>query len=110
MGEVQNEPSIIVGQPKECPHLRHSRWRFPIQELLHFVGVHRDCFRRNHVTQEWDFHDSELTFAELEVQLMLSQTVKYISEVIFMVFHTLQIYQNVINEHDDELVQLQHEN
>jgi hypothetical protein len=36
--------------------------------------------------------------------------VKYISEVIFMLFHTLQIYQNVINEHDDELVQLQHEN
>jgi hypothetical protein len=27
-----------------------------------------------------------------------------------MFFHTLRIYQNVINEHHDELVQLQHEN
>jgi hypothetical protein len=27
-----------------------------------------------------------------------------------MFFHTLRIYQNVINEHHDKLVQLQHEN
>jgi ATP sulfurylase len=27
-----------------------------------------------------------------------------------MFFHTLQIYQNVINKHHDKLVQLQHEN
>jgi hypothetical protein len=41
------------------------------------------------VTQEWDFLDPELALAELSVQLMLSQTLKYNSEVIFMFFHTL---------------------
>jgi hypothetical protein len=40
------------------------------------------------VTQEWYFLDPELTLAELGVQLMLSQTLKYNSEVIFMIFHT----------------------
>jgi hypothetical protein len=62
------------------------------------------------VTQEWDLLDPELTFAELGIQLMLSQSLEYNSEVIFMFFHTLRMYQNVINEHHNELVQLRHEN
>jgi hypothetical protein len=62
------------------------------------------------MTQEWYFFGPELALAELGVQLMLSQTLKYNSEVIFMIFHTLRLYQNVINEHHDELVQLRHEN
>jgi hypothetical protein len=44
------------------------------------------------MTQEWYFLDPELTLAELGVQLMISQMLKYNSEVIFMFFHTLQIY------------------
>jgi hypothetical protein len=57
------------------------------------------------MTHELDFLDPELAFAELGIQLMLSQTLKYNSEVIFMLFHTLWIYQNVINEHHDKLYQ-----
>jgi hypothetical protein len=41
------------------------------------------------MTHELDFLDPELAFAELGIQLMLSQTLKYNSEVIFMLFHTL---------------------
>jgi hypothetical protein len=55
------------------------------------------------VTQEWYFLDSELALAELGVQLVLSQALKYDSKVFF---HTLRIYQNVINEHHEKLVQL----
>jgi hypothetical protein len=62
------------------------------------------------VTQEWYLLDPEPTLAELGVQLMLSQTLKYNSEVIFKFFHTLRMYQNVVNEHYDELVQLWLEN
>jgi hypothetical protein len=62
------------------------------------------------VTQEWDFLDLELTLTELGIQMMLLQTLKYNSELIFMFFHTLRIYQNVINKHHNELVQLRHEN
>jgi hypothetical protein len=58
------------------------------------------------MTQEWYFLDPELALAKLGIQLMLSQALKYNSDVIFMFFHTLQIYQNVVNEHHDELVQL----
>jgi hypothetical protein len=62
------------------------------------------------MTQEWYLLDPELAFAELGILLMLSQSLKHNSEVIFMFFHTLRIYQNVVNENHDELVQLWHEN
>jgi hypothetical protein len=44
------------------------------------------------MAQEWHFLDLELTLAELSVQLVLSQLLKYNSEVIFMFFHTLRIH------------------
>jgi hypothetical protein len=56
------------------------------------------------------FLDPELVLTELGIELVLSQTLKYNSEVFFKFFHTLQMYQNVVNEHHDELVQLRHEN
>jgi hypothetical protein len=62
------------------------------------------------VTQEWDLLDPELALAKLGMRLVLSQMLKYDSEVFFMFFHTLRIYQNVMNEHHDKLVQLRHEN
>jgi hypothetical protein len=46
------------------------------------------------VTQEWDFHDPELAFAEIGIQLMLSQSLKQNSEVIFMLFHALPYWSN----------------
>jgi hypothetical protein len=42
-----------------------------------------------HITQEWYLLDPELAFVELDVQLMLSQLLKYNKEVIFMFLHTL---------------------
>jgi hypothetical protein len=101
---------IIASQSKETSYLGHRRWRLPFQDLLHLAGVHRDSFRGNHVTQEWYFLDPELALAKLGVQLVLSWLLMYNSEVFFMFFHTLRIYQNVINEYHDKLVQLWHEN
>jgi hypothetical protein len=58
------------------------------------------------MTQEWYLLDPKLALTELGVQLVLSETLKDNSEVFFVFFHTLQIYQNVINEHYDKLAQL----
>jgi hypothetical protein len=41
------------------------------------------------MTQERYFLDPKLKLAELGIQLVLSQTLKYNSEVFFMPFHTL---------------------
>jgi hypothetical protein len=83
---------IIASQPKETSYLRHRRWRLPLQDLFHLARVHRDSFSLNHVAQECHFLDPELALAKHGVQLVLSQLLKYNSEVIFMFFHTLQIH------------------
>jgi hypothetical protein len=44
------------------------------------------------MTQEWYFLDPELALAELGIELVLSQPLKYNSEVFFMFSHTLQIH------------------
>jgi hypothetical protein len=41
------------------------------------------------MAQEWHFLNPELALAEFGVQLVVSQSLKYNSEVIFMFFHTL---------------------
>jgi hypothetical protein len=41
------------------------------------------------VTQEWHFIDPELTLAELRIKLVVSQSLKHDSQMLFMFFHTL---------------------
>jgi hypothetical protein len=61
------------------------------------------------MTQEWFFLDLELTLAKLGVKLVLSQLLKYNSDLFFVFFHNLQIYKNVVNEYHDKLVQFWYE-
>jgi hypothetical protein len=52
----------------------------------------------------------ELTLAKLRIQLMITQSLKYNVEMLFMHFPTLKKDQDVINEDHNKLVQLFHEN
>jgi hypothetical protein len=61
------------------------------------------------VTQELNFSQTELTLAELCILLMITQSLKYNAEVLFMLL-TLRKDQDVINEDHNKLVQLFHEN
>jgi hypothetical protein len=56
-----------------------------------------------HVTQELYLLDPELTVAKL---LMVSQSLEHDSE---MLFRTLQVHKDVVNEYHDKLVHLFHE-
>jgi hypothetical protein len=62
------------------------------------------------VTQELNFGQLELTLAELHIQLMITQSLKYNAEMLFVLFPTLRKDQDAINEDHDKLVQLFHEN
>ena len=46
----------------------------------------------------------ELTLAELGIQLMLSKYLQGKSQMLFMFFLGLRVYENVINEYYDERV------
>jgi hypothetical protein len=62
------------------------------------------------MTHELNFDQPELTLAELRIQLMITQSLKYNAEMLFMLFLTLRKDQDVVDEDHDKLVQLFHEN
>jgi hypothetical protein len=62
------------------------------------------------VTQEWYFINIELALAELGIQLVLMQSLKHDMKMFFIFFHTLLVYQNIINEDHGKLIQLRNEN
>jgi hypothetical protein len=61
------------------------------------------------VTQEQNFTQSELTLAVLQVELMITRSLKHNAEMPFMLFLVLRKDQDVINEDHNKLVQLCHE-
>jgi hypothetical protein len=62
------------------------------------------------MTQELNFAQPELTLAELRTKLIITQSLKHNAEMILMIFLTLRKDQDVINEDQNKLVQLFHEN
>jgi hypothetical protein len=100
---------IVASQAKKASDLMHSPWQLPIQHLSNLAWIHGYSLRRYHVTQELNFGQSELTLAELCILLMITQSLKYNAEVLFMLL-TLRKDQDVINEDHNKLVQLFHEN
>jgi hypothetical protein len=56
-----------------------------------------------------NFLRPESTLAELDIELMVSKSLQNNSEMLRILFFTLGIDQDVINEDHDKLVQLRHE-
>jgi hypothetical protein len=56
-----------------------------------------------------NFLQPESTLAELDIELMVSKSLQNNSEMLRILFFTLGIDQDVINEDHDKLVQLRHE-
>jgi hypothetical protein len=81
-----------------------------MQHLSNLARIHGYSLRRYHVTQELNFGQPKLALAELRMQLMITQSLKYNAERPFMLFLTFRKDQDVIYEDHDKLVQLFHEN
>jgi hypothetical protein len=62
------------------------------------------------VTQEWNFAQLELIVAELHIELVITQSLKHNTKMLFMFFLALRKDQDVVNKDHDNLVQLFHEN
>jgi hypothetical protein len=62
------------------------------------------------VAQELNFSQPKLALTELRIQLMITQSLKYNAEMLFILFLTLRKDRDVINEDHNKLAQLFHEN
>jgi hypothetical protein len=61
------------------------------------------------MSKKQNFLQSESTLVELGIELMVSKSLQNNSEMLRMLFFTLEIDQYVVNEDHDKLVQLRHE-
>jgi hypothetical protein len=84
----------------------HSPWWLPIRYLSNLARIHGLSFYD--MTQELNFTQPELTLAELRIKLMITQSLKHNTKILFMLFHRKE--QDVINEDHNKLVHLFHEN
>jgi hypothetical protein len=61
------------------------------------------------MSKKRNFLHPESSLAKLDIELMVSKSLQNNSEILHMLFFTLGIDQDVINEDHDKLVQLWHE-
>jgi hypothetical protein len=60
-------------------------------------------------SKKWNFLQPESTLAEFDIELMVLKPLQNNVEMSRMLFFTLKIDQDVVNEDHDKLVQLRHE-
>jgi hypothetical protein len=86
----------------------HGGRRLPIQHILNLARIYRHTLRGQNMSQELNSIQPKLTLAELSVQLVLSQPGQDGAEMPCMLFFTLGINQDVVDENYYKLIQLRH--
>jgi hypothetical protein len=81
----------------------------PIHDLLHFARIHGDTILGDSVTQEFHTIQPELTFGELSIEFVISQSLQDNTKMLHMLGFALGINENIIDEDHYELVQFIHE-
>jgi hypothetical protein len=84
-------------------------WETSNKILLNFAWVDCNTLCGDDMSKKWNFLQPESTLAELGIELMVSKSLQNNSEMLCMLFFTLGIDQDIINEDHDKLVQLWHE-
>jgi hypothetical protein len=89
--------------------LRYRSWRLPIKYFLNLAWVDCNTLRGDDMSKKRNFFQTESTLDEFGIELMVPKSLQNNVEMSCMLFFTLGIDQDVINEDHDKLVQLRHE-
>jgi hypothetical protein len=76
---------------------------------MNLAWINYNTLSGDDMSKKQNFLQPESTLAELGIELMVTKSLQNSSEMLCMLFFTLGIDQDVINEDHDKLVQLQHE-
>jgi hypothetical protein len=82
---------------------------FPIHHLLHFARIYGNTILGNSAAQKFHTIQPELTFGELSIKLMISQTLKDNSKMFGMLLLIFGIDKDIIDKDHYEFVELRHE-
>jgi hypothetical protein len=90
-------------------NLCYRSWILPIKYFLNIAGVNCDTLNRDDMSMKRNFLQLESTLTELGIELMVTKSLQNNVEISHMLFFTLGIDQDVINDDHDKLIQLRHE-
>jgi hypothetical protein len=86
--------------------LHYRSWRLPIKHFLNLAWVNCNHLSRDDMSKKRNFLQPKSTLAEFGVKLMVPKSLQNNPEVPRMLFFTLGIDQDIVNEDNDKLVQL----
>jgi hypothetical protein len=89
--------------------MRYQSWRFPIKYFLNLYSINCNSLSRDDISKKRNFLQPESTLAKFGIELMVPKSLQNNAEVPCMLFFTLGIDQDVVNEDNDKLIQLRHE-
>jgi hypothetical protein len=84
--------------------LRYRFGRLPIKYFMNLAWINCNTLSRDDMSKKRNFLPPESTLAKLGIELMVSKSLQNNSEMLRMLFFTLGIDQDVINEDHDKLV------
>jgi hypothetical protein len=88
--------------------LRYRSQSLPVKYFLNFAWVDCNTLCGDDMPKKQNFLQPKSTLAELGIELIVSKSLQNDSEMLRILFFTLGIDQDVINEDHDKLVQLWH--
>jgi hypothetical protein len=87
-------------------NLCYRSWRLPIKYLLNLTWVNCNSLSGDDMSKKRNFLQLECTLAEFGIELMVLKSLQNNMEMPRMLFFTLGIYQDVVNEDNNKFVQL----
>ncbi len=100
---VLDESTIEVGKSQELLQVLYSLWDFPYG--LYFPLVHLDSILADDVPEELHRGVMELTFLQLEVEVMLSEPLEDLLHMVAMFGQVPGVYEDVVDVHYDETME-----
>jgi hypothetical protein len=86
--------------------LRYRFWRLPIKYFLNLAWVNCNTLSGDDMSKKRNFLQPESILTKFVIELMVPKSLQNNSEMLHMLFFTLGIDQDVVNEDHDKLIQL----
>jgi len=96
--EILDEAPVVPGQAKEPAKGSNCRRRWPVQDSLNLVGVHRNTLSRNHMSQVGHKCLTKGALRTLQEQLVLAQDSEDRTDVAQVLSPSCAIDQNIVKE------------
>ena len=103
--EIAHKPAIVSRQPQKRTELAYVRGCWPVAHRLNLVLHDAQAVLANHVPEELNLPLAQCTFAGLGVQPLLTQTSQHLSDMLLVLLCCVAVHDDVIQEHQDELVE-----